>query len=709
MTSEPDALPRVTRGDRFVLGATLIPGRDGVNFAVTSSVADEVLLCLFDAETGAETQVPLMDYDAGVWHGFVHGVKPGQRYGYRVRGPFDPENGVRCNPAKLLLDPYARAFSGTVTYGPELLGHDPADPGKPSQLDSKDHMSRSVVVDTSYDWEDDAPPLYSHAESVIYEAHVKGFTKLHPGIPEELRGTYAGLGHEAVVGYLKDLGVTAIELLPVHEFLPEGHLLSNGLTNYWGYNSIGFFAPYHGYAANPENEVNEFKDMVKALHASGIEVILDVVYNHTAEGNQDGPTLSFRGLDNAEYYRLVSDNKRKYYDTTGTGNSFNGDSTVALRMVMDSLRYWVTEMHVDGFRFDLAPTLARESGGYDQFASFFDLIAQDPVVNRVKLIAEPWDVGQMDSYGLGRFPAQWREWNGKYRDYMRDFWRGQDVGVAEFATRFAGSSDLYAGSHGTRRRPTASVNLITVHDGFTLRDLVSYDGKHNEANGEQNRDGNSDNRSWNSGTEGPTDDPAVNALRGQRQRAMLTTLLLSFGVPLLLGGDEMGRTQGGNNNAYCQDNEISWFSWSDDDTDDDLREYTKRLIALRRAHPVFRRRKYLSGEEASELEWFSPAGTPVAQDQWSDPTSRSLAVYLDGSDDPDRASDGTPLLDDDFLVLVNGWWEPLDFTIPSLRDGQAWQLELDSYTGLLAPPGTEAGPAITVQPRSVVVLRSPRA
>jgi glycogen operon protein len=701
-------MPKVTRGDRFVLGATLIPGRDGVNFAVASDVADAVTLCLFDSGTGEETQVRLKDYDAGVWHGFVSGIRPGQRYGYRVSGPFDPASGTRCNPSKLLLDPYARAFSGTVTYGPELLDHDPDDPGKPSQLDSKDHISRSVVVDPEYDWEDDSRPLYSHAESVIYEVHVKGFTKTHPALPAELRGTYAGLGHPAITDYLADLGVTAVELLPVHEFLSEGHLLDHGLSNYWGYNSIGFFAPHQGYAANRADPATEFKDMVKALHRKGIEVILDVVYNHTAEGNENGPTLSFRGLDNAGYYRLVPDDKRKYYDTTGTGNSFNGDSTVALRMVMDSLRYWLTEMHVDGFRFDLATTLARESGGFDQFASFFDLIAQDPVVSRAKLIAEPWDVGQADSYDLGRFPAQWREWNGRYRDYMRDFWRSRDVGVAEFATRFAGSADLYAGAKGTRRRPTASVNLITVHDGFTLNDLVSYDGKHNEANGEDNRDGSDDNRSWNSGAEGPTDDPAVNAVRGQRKRAMLATLLLSFGLPLLLGGDEIGRTQRGNNNAYCQDNEISWFSWAD--TDQDLHEYTRRLIALRRAHPVFRRRKFLTGAETAELAWYSPAGSPVAQGQWQDPTSHSLAVYLDGSDDPEEAADGTPLLDDDFLVLVNAWWEPLDFTVPALRPGQRWLPELDSFdgSGPSSGPAREAGQTVQVRPRALVVLRSPR-
>ncbi|HEX6453416.1 MAG TPA: glycogen debranching protein GlgX [Trebonia sp.] len=694
-------------GDGSRLGAT--PDDGGTNFAVVSGVADAVTLCLFDS-SGAETRVPLEDYDAGVWHGYLPGVGPGQKYGYRVSGPFDPASGLRCNPNKLLLDPYARAFNGTVTYGPELLGHDPADPGKPSELDSKDQISRSVVTGPpeAFDWEDDAPPRTSYADTIIYEAHVKGFTKRHPEIPADIRGTYAGLAHEAATSYLKDLGVTAIELLPVHEFLSEGHLLDKNLSNYWGYNSIGFFAPYQGYAADGEDPAREFKHMVKALHQAGIEVILDVVYNHTAEGNENGPTLSFRGFDNAAYYRLTSDDKSKYYDTTGTGNSFNGDSTVALRMVMDSLRYWMTEMRVDGFRFDLATTLAREAGGFDQFSSFFDLIAQDPIVSQAKLIAEPWDVGQEDSYDLGRFPPQWREWNGRYRDFMRDFWRSENTGVAEFATRFAGSADLYAGAGGGRRRPTASVNLITVHDGFTLNDLVSYDEKHNEANDEDNRDGNSDNRSWNSGAEGPTDDPDINALRSRQQRAMLSTLLLSFGLPLLLGGDEIGRTQRGNNNAYCQDNEISWFDW--EHTDDGLREYTRKLIALRRAHPVFRRQKFLTGAEAAELAWYTPAGTPMTSDEWGEQGAHSLAVYLDGSDEPDVAPDGSPLLDDDFLVLVNAWWEPLEFTIPEQRPGQDWLPELDSYdaSGAADSPARQAGQRVPVRPRSLVVLRSPR-
>ena len=624
---------KITPGDASRLGAT--PREDGTNFAIASGVAEEVTLCLFGDE-GNETRLPLRDYDAGIWHGFVPGVGPGQAYGYRVAGPYQPGNGLWCNPEKLLIDPYARALAGEVSYGPELLSQDLDNPDAPSQLDSKDHVPKSLVTDTSYDWEDDTRPDTPYADTVMYEAHVKGFTMRHPDIPPNIRGTYAGIAHDAVTGYLRDLGVTAVELLPVHSCVSEEFLLQRGLVNYWGYNTIGYFAPHQGYSAaaargDRAGVVAEFKDMVKALHRNGIEVILDVVFNHTAEGGAGGPTLSFRGLDNPAYYRLVGGSPRDYYDTTGTGNSLNAGNPVTLRLIMDSLRYWLTEMHVDGFRFDLAATLARQDGSFDQVAAFFDLVAQDPVVAQAKLIAEPWDVGQADSYDLGRFPAQWREWNGRYRDYMRDFWRSKDIGVAEFATRFSGSSDLYGAA---RRRPTASVNLITVHDGFTLRDLVSYNGKHNEANGEDNRDGTDDNRSWNCGAEGPSGDPDVKALRARQSRAMLAALLLSFGLPLLLGGDEMGRTQGGNNNAYCQDNEISWFDWADADTD--LREYTRKLITFRKAHPVFRRQRYLTGAEAGELAWYTPAGTPMAETNWADAATHALAVYLDGSDDPRR-------------------------------------------------------------------------
>jgi isoamylase len=705
-------------GNRTHLGATV--GDGGVNFAVSSTVAEEVTLCLFDDE-GNETRFEFGDYDAGIWSGFVPGIQPGQAYGYRVKGPFDPPNGLRCNPSKLLLDPYARAVSGSVTFDQALLGHDPDDPSRPSQVDSAPYVPRSLVIDQAgYDWEGDAQLHRRSVDSVIYEVHAKGFTARHPDIPPEIRGTYAGLAHEAATGYLRDLGVTAVEVLPVHEYVPEAFLVDRGLTNYWGYNTIGFFAPHQGYSAavraddgpgghGTGGQVSEFKDMVKALHRAGIEVILDVVYNHTAEGNQNGPTLSFRGLDNPMYYRLVDGESSRYYDTTGTGNSLNAGNPATLRLIMDSLRYWMSEMHVDGFRFDLAATLGREGDNrFDQFSAFFEMVAQDPVIGQAKLIAEPWDVGQGDSYDIGQFPAEWREWNGKYRDFMRDFWRSKNVGVADFATRFSGSSDLYGSA---RRRPTASVNLITVHDGFTLRDLVSYDAKHNEANGEDNRDGTSDNRSWNCGAEGPTDDPSINALRARQSRAMLSTLLLSFGLPLLLGGDEIGRTQGGNNNAYCQDNEISWFDWAS--SDDELRGYVKRLLTLRREHPVFRRKRFLTGAAAAELCWYNCTGEPVTEAQWADPAMHAIAVYLDGTDAPDEADDGTPLLDDDFLILVNAYWEQVAFTIPPVRqDQQTWFVEQDSYDPEVSAARVfpkHTGDSVVVRPRSVQVLRAPRA
>ena len=706
-------------GLRFPLGAT--PLRSGTNFAVASDVADGMELCLFDA-AGDETRIPFLDVDAGVWHVFVPGVVAGQAYGLRATGPYRPADGIRCNPAKLLLDPYARAVDGTVTFGPEVLGYDPARPGHPSTLDSVGHVPRGLVVDPAFDWGGEVPRRLRLADSIVYELHVKGFTMTHPDVPPELRGTYAGLGHEAATSHLVDLGVTAVELLPVHHSVPEAFLVARGLTNYWGYNTVGFFAPHEGYSAaaragDPHGAVREFKEMVRSLHAAGLEVILDVVFNHTCEAGPEGPTLCFRGLDNPAYYRLVADDPSKYYDTTGCGNSLNAGDPATLQLIMDSLRYWITEMHVDGYRFDLAPTLARQEGGFDQVSAFFDLVAQDPVVSQGKLIAEPWDVGQLDSYDLGRFPSLWREWNGKYRDSMRDFWRSHPIGIGEFATRFAGSSDVYAGRG---RRPSASVNLITVHDGFTLRDLVSYDGKHNEANGENNRDGTDDNRSWNCGAEGPTDDPAVLELRARQSRAMLATLLLSFGIPMLLGGDEMGRTQQGNNNAYCQDNEITWFDWSAPDTG--LLEFTKQLVALRKAHPVFRRSQFLAGAQASELRWFTPAGTEMTGADWADPSALAVALYLDGSDDPDRAADGTWLLDDDFLVLVNAWWEALDWVLPDTRPGAQWHAEIDTYdlaspagsaaagsaAGVSAAAHCEAGDKVTVGPRSVIVLRSPR-
>jgi isoamylase len=700
-----DELP----GTEFPLGATPVDG--GTNFAVASGIADAVTLCLFD-DAGRETQLPLRDYDAGVWHGFVPGVGPGQAYGYRVAGQYDPARGRYSNPAKLLLDPYAKAISGAVAFGPEVLGYSGGDLGTASTLDSAGHVPRSLVVDPAFRWTDAAPVRRRYSDTIIYEMHVKGFTMRHPGVPEKLRGTYAGLAHEAAIGYLTDLGVTAVELLPVHQSVPESFLPARGLTNYWGYNTVGYFAPDNGYSAavragRPGGQVAEFKAMVDALHAAGLEVLLDVVFNHTCEAGPGGPTLCFRGLDNPAYYRLDPADPGRYIDTTGCGNSLNAGDPRTLQLIMDSLRYWITEMHVDGYRFDLAPTLARQDGGFDQVSAFFDLVSQDPVVSPAKLIAEPWDVGQFDSYDLGRFPALWREWNGKYRDSMRDFWRSHPIGIGEFATRFCGSSDLYGGAE--RRRPTASVNLITVHDGFTLRDLVSYNDKHNEANGEDNRDGTTDNRSWNCGVEGPSADPAILELRERQSRAMLTTLLLSFGVPMLVAGDEAGRTQQGNNNAYCQDNEITWVDWASQDKE--LLDFTRRLIAFRRQHPVFRRRRYLAGVDAAELGWFTVAGTPMNGADWSDPSALSLGIYLDGSDDPDRAQDGTLMVDDDFLVLINAWWEPLDFIIPAeTRDGQAWRTALDSYDLTLAGPGEAAAPQhagdrVMVGPRSVRVLR----
>jgi isoamylase len=708
VTAQLDAPPLVRPGRPYPLGASYTG--DGTNIAVASSSADAMVLCLFD-EAGIETQVPLRDYDAGVWHGFVAGIGPGQLYGFRASGPFDPAGGLRTNPNKLLLDPYARAITGSVTFGPEVLGHDVDDPSRASTIDSASHVPRSVIVDATFDWAGDAAPDRRPADSIIYEVHPKGFTMTHPGIPAQIRGTYAGLGHDAAIAHLVDLGVTAVELLPVHHNVPEGFLVERGLTNYWGYNTVGYFAPHESYSAAARGgriggQVAEFKTMVAAMHRAGIEVILDVVFNHTAEAGPEGPTLCFRGLDNAAYYRLDPTDPSAYIDTTGCGNSLNAGDPQCLQLITDSLRYWVGEMHVDGFRFDLAPTLARQDGGFDPRSAFFDLVSQDPLISRVKLIAEPWDVGQGDSYDIGRFPPLWKEWNGRYRDSIRDFWRRQDGLIGEFATRFSGSADLYGGS---RRRPTASVNLVTVHDGFTLRDLVSYDDKHNDANGEDNRDGNNDNRSWNCGVEGASDDPAITQLRARQSRAFLTTLLLSFGLPMLLGGDELGRTQGGNNNAYCQDNETTWYDW--DHVDRDLLEFTRSLIALRRAHPVFRRRRYLAGVDASELRWFTPNGSPMDAADWSDTQARAIGIYLDGDDGPDRAEDGSLLVDDDFLVLVNGWWEVLQFTIPTLDADPVWQIEIDSHD-LDSRTSTDRhrnGETVLVGPQSVLVLRHARA
>ncbi|MFN8027924.1 MAG: glycogen debranching protein GlgX [Acidimicrobiia bacterium] len=660
------------------------------------------------AEGGTEERIPLTDVDDGVWHGFVPGVGPGTRYGYRVDGPRDVTRGERCDPAKLLLDPYALVVTG------DLVAHDDVTtPG----ADSAPYVPKSAVPPDLGSRPGERSEPRSWADTVVYECHVKGMTAQHPAVPEALRGTYAGFAHDAVLEHLTNLGVTAVELLPVAQSATELRLLRAGRTNYWGYNPIAFLAPHLAYSAaaragDPLGVLDEFTAMVERLHGAGLEVILDVVFNHTAEGDHHGPTLCYRGLDNAGYYHLDPDRPSHYVDTTGCGHSFRAGSPRGLRLVMDALRHWVTVMGVDGFRFDLATTLGRddEAADFSPDAALFEAIAQDPVLREVKLIAEPWDVGRPDSYELGRFPAPWVEWNGAYRDCVRDFWRSHEGSLAEFATRITGSSDLYGARHShPARRPLASVNFVTAHDGFTLRDLVSYDVKHNEANGEHNRDGADDNRSWNCGVEGHTDDPEVLALRSRQQRAVLATLLLSFGVPMLLGGDELGRTQHGNNNPYSHDDDLSWIAW--DSPDEQLLAFTRGLLALRAAHPVFRRRRFLGGTEASELSWFGVDGQAMSAESWDDPASRSVVLFLDGGHDPDRADDGTLLVDDDFLLAVNAWWEPLDLVIPDVGGG--WHRAVDTFTGELHPRGTHAGAPlaagdrVNLGPRTLSVLRRP--
>jgi len=698
-------------GDSYPLGATYDGA--GTNFGIFSEVAQRVELCLFDDE-GAESRVDLHEVDGFVWHGYLPGVGPGQRYGYRVHGPYHPAAGQRCNPAKLLLDPYAKAIDGVVSWGQPVFSYQFGHPDRRNNADSAPYVPRSVVVNPFFDWTHDRPPRTPYHETVIYEAHVRGLTKEHPVVPEEQRGTYLGLAHPAVISHLRGLGVTAIELMPVHQFVTDSHLNDRGLHNYWGYNTIGFFAPHNVYSASGSRgqQVQEFKSMVRSMHEAGIEVILDVVYNHTAEGNHLGPTLSFRGIDNAAYYRLVDDNRRYYMDTTGTGNSLLMRHPHVLQMIMDSLRYWVLDMHVDGFRFDLAAALARQLSEVDRLSAFFDLVQQDPVVSQVKLIAEPWDVGD-GGYHVGNFPPLWSEWNGKYRDTIRDLWRGQHATLPEFAFRLTGSSDLYKQDS---RRPVASVNFVTAHDGFTLADLVSYDHKHNEANGEDNRDGSDDNRSWNCGHEGPTDDPVVLALRARQKRNFLTTLLLSQGVPMLLAGDEMGRTQQGNNNAYCQDNEISWVNWAvHDEGDQALVDYVRTLIALRADHPVFRRRRFFSGQalrggrqRLRDIAWFTPTGQEMTGEDWDAGFAKSLTVFLNGQaiSEPDRR--GERIADDSFLLLFNASEHDLVFAIPPRRYGSRWTTVLDT-----ALPRAELEGASTVKPgdmttvinRSLQVLR----
>ncbi|HET6208861.1 MAG TPA: glycogen debranching protein GlgX, partial [Jatrophihabitans sp.] len=694
-------------GNAYPLGATY--DGSGVNFALFSEVAERVELCLFD-EDGAETRIELPEVDGLVWHAFLPGIEPGQRYGYRVYGPFDPAAGHRCNPNKLLLDPYAKAIDGQFEWDQSLFGYQFGDEDSRNDEDSAPSMPKSVVINPFFDWGVDRPPKRQYADTVIYEAHIKGLTELHPAVPEELRGTYAGVAHPAVIEHLLSLGVTAIELMPVHHFANDSTLQDKGLSNYWGYNTIGFLAPDAKYSSSqtPGGQVQEFKAMVRALHAAGIEVILDVVYNHTAEGNQLGPTISFRGIDNAAYYRLVDEDPRYYMDYTGTGNSFNVRHPHSLQLIMDSLRYWVTEMHVDGFRFDLAATLAREFYDVDRLSSFFELVQQDPTVSQVKLIAEPWDIGP-GGYQVGNFPPQWTEWNGKYRDTVRDFWRGEPATLSEFAARLTGSADLYEHS---ARRPVASINFVTAHDGFTLRDLVSYNDKHNEANGEDNNDGESHNRSWNCGVEGPTEDLQIRELRARQQRNFIATLLLSQGVPMLSHGDELGRTQQGNNNGYCQDNELTWIDWAS--ADEGLMAFTREVATLRREHPTFRRRRFFDGRpgpghgEAAlpDIAWLRPDGSQMTGEDWDSGFGRAIAVYLNGAAIQEINDRGEPITDDSFLLCFSAHHEPIEFVLPGSAEAIEWQMVLDTAISAVtdAKP-VPAGELLTVQPRTLVVLQ----
>jgi len=699
-------MQQVWPGTAYPLGATF--DGNGTNFALFSEGAESVELCLFD-DDGEETRLELRDVDAHVWHGYLPGIQPGQRYGYRVHGPHDPENGTRYNPSKLLLDPYAKAVDGQVQWGQPVFGYTFGDPDSRNGDDSAASMMKGVVVNPFFDWGGDRPPKTPYAETVIYEAHVKGLTELHPGIPEELRGTYGAIAHPVIIDHLKKIGVTAIELMPVHQFVDDDTLQQKGLSNYWGYNTVAFLAPQNTYASSGQRgqQVQEFKGMVRALHAAGIEVILDVVYNHTAEGNHLGPTLSMRGIDNLAYYRLEDDDKRYYTDYTGTGNSLNVGHPHTLQLIMDSLRYWVLDMHVDGFRFDLAATLAREFYEVDRLATFFELVQQDPVVSQVKLIAEPWDIGP-GGYQVGNFPPQWSEWNGKYRDTVRDFWRGEPATLGEFASRLTGSADLYEHSG---RRPVASINFVTAHDGFTLRDLVSYNDKHNDANGEDGNDGESHNRSSNHGVEGPTDDPAIRTLRARQQRNFLATLLLSQGVPMISHGDELGRTQNGNNNGYAQDNETTWVHW--DQVDHPLVEFTAALARLRRDHPTFRRGRFFNGrpvrrEEGMpvpDIAWLRPDGTQMQPEDWESGFGRAIGVFLNGRGIRERDRRGTEISDLHFFVLFNAGDEPLDFTIPRAAFGPQWEIVIDT-AGMPEGDGTRrGGDIVPLQEKSLVVLR----
>ncbi|WP_106826314.1 glycogen debranching protein GlgX, partial [Mycobacterium avium] len=684
-THQPE-VPTVWPGSPYPLGASYDGA--GTNFSLFSEIAEKVELCLIDSR-GAETRIPLDEVDGYVWHAYLPNINPGQRYGFRVYGPFEPSAGHRCDPSKLLLDPYGKAFHGDFTYGQALFsydlkavaaGGDDADPGIPPMVDSLGHTMTSVVSNPFFDWGSDRAPLTPYHETVIYEAHVKGMTQTHPSVPEQLRGTYAGLAHPAIIDHLKSLNVTAIELMPVHQFMHDSRLLDLGLRNYWGYNTFGFFAPHNQYAANRNSSVAEFKSMVRSFHEAGIEVILDVVYNHTAEGNHLGPTINFRGIDNAAYYRLVDTDLRRYKDYTGTGNSLNPRHPHVLQLIMDSLRYWVTEMHVDGFRFDLAATLARELHDVDRLSAFFDLVQQDPIVSQVKLIAEPWDVGE-GGYQVGNFPGLWTEWNGKYRDTVRDYWRGEPATLGEFASRLTGSSDLY---EATGRRPSASINFVTAHDGFTLNDLVSYNEKHNMANGEDNRDGESHNRSWNCGVEGPTDDPDITELRYRQMRNFWATLMVSQGTPMIAHGDEFGRTQNGNNNVYCQDSELSWMDWSLVDKNSDLLAFARRATTLRTKHPVFRRRRFFegepirSGDEVRDIAWLTPGGREMTHEDWGQSFHKCVAVFLNGDAITAPNARGEQVVDDSFLLCFNAGEQPVQFVMPGGDYAKEWTVELDT-------------------------------
>jgi isoamylase len=697
---------RIWPGNPYPLGATY--DGSGTNISVFTEVAERVELCLFD-DDGTETRVDLPEVTGFCWHGYLPDVGPGQRYGFRVHGRYEPEAGLRCNPAKVLLDPYAKAIDGSVQWDEAVFPYHFGDPdGGRNDADSAPFVPHSVVVNPWFDWGHDRHPLTPWHRTVVYEAHVKGLTMTHPDIDPGLRGTYLGVASPPIIEHLTRLGVTAIELMPVHQYIHDHTLHEKGLRNYWGYNSIGFFAPHNEYATRGQRgqQVTEFKSMVKALHAAGIEVILDVVYNHTAEGNHLGPMLSFRGIDNPAYYHLVGDDPRYYMDYTGTGNTMNTRHPHVLQLIMDSLRYWVTEMHVDGFRFDLASALARELHAVDRLSAFFDLIQQDPVVSQVKLIAEPWDVGE-GGYQVGNFPTLWTEWNGKYRDTVRDYWRGENQTLGEFASRFTGSSDLY---ESTGRRPHASINFVTAHDGFTLRDLVSYNDKHNEANREDNNDGESHNRSWNCGEEGPTDDPKVRELRARQTRNFLSTLFLSQGVPMLLSGDELGRTQQGNNNVYCQDNELSWVDWAH--VDEPLLEFTSTLVELRRRHPVFRRRRWFQGGEdpvpgINDIDWFRPDGTEMTDEDWHKGYAKSIGVFLNGLAIASPGPQGERVVDDSFFVVFNAHHGRLNFTLPDHEWGERWVRVLDTSESALTPTRRQwrAGERIRAEARSVLVLR----